>query len=211
MSSKQISQAEFARMLGVKRQAINKAIREKRLVLHGKGHKSFIKLDDPATKAYIANGSGNRFRQKSVAPKASPKKTVTEAGKSKKGEPISKSQESNDELFKINEENYLIDQKTRQEKLKALQLSNAIMRGEYVRRDLIEEYVDTLFQIDNSQFKTLGLKTSSDIGAVFGVDDDNKIRHTCDIIENEVYKILKQIKREQIKFLKKLEANANAA
>lgn len=209
MSTNRINQTDIANKLGITRQAINKAIKEGRLKKHGIGRAAYIDLECPLTKAYMKHGTEQRHGGHTGKHKAS---KVKPQGKPKEPLPPPPDKKTPPDLPDNNESVNAFKDKQEIERLKKIQeiekieLHNRRVRGELVERDIIQAFIHAMHEIDNGQWKTLGQKISSDIGAVFENDDDDKIRKAADVVEREVMAILKQIKREQNKFLKSIDA-----
>lgn len=204
-----MNQTDFAKKIGVTRQAINKAIRTGMLIKHGEGRAAYIDLGCPVTKAYMKASADHRAgvqQPKPKAPKPKPR------GKTEPPPPSPDQKESPPAAAtNMPSVNAFLD-KQEAERLKKLQeiekltLQNRARRNELIERDAVQEFIQGMHEIDNGQWKTLGLKISSDVAAAFGIDDDQEVRKACDVIDREVLAVLKQIKREQNKFLKSIGA-----
>jgi hypothetical protein len=204
-----MSQTNFAKKLGIKRQAVNFAITKGRIVKHGSGRQAYIDLDCPLTKEYMNSSSGNRYRGKIASATHDPAKPQGKPDASappKKEKEIAPASPENVASVKAYHDKQEIERRKKIQETKKIELHNAKTRGELVDREVIQAYVHETHEIDNGQWKTLGLKISTDIAAVFGIDDDELIRRACDVVDKEVYNILKQVKRMQNAFLKKIGA-----
>ena len=197
-----INQTDFANKLGIKRQAINGAIKAGKLVKHGKGRAAYIDLNCPLTIVYMKSPANQRHVGKTTKPPAPPVPLAS----GKKGKEIPPDLPDNNEAVEAFIANQAIKDLKLQEDYEKVKLNNRKTRGELVERTLVQAFAHREHEIDNSQWKPLGLKVSSDVAAAFGIDDDEKVRKACGIIDREVLAILKQIKREQNKFLKQIGA-----
>jgi hypothetical protein len=207
MSTERVSQTELASRLQVSRQAINKAIREGKLIKHGSGRSAYIDMKCPLTKAYIKNGTDSRFRPGKAKKKPAPRKPGT---KPKAPEPTAEQEKSSgpsdeyQESLSFMKEKVSTDRRKKEQEIEKLTLHNRERRGELIEREVVQMFINKLYEIDNGQWKTLGLKIASDVAAEFGTDDDVVIRKACDVIDREVLRVLKQIKHEQKEFLRKI-------
>ena len=209
-----VSQSRLAGIKGKSRQAIGKAVSEGKLILHGKGRAARIDLEHPLTIAYLAapsnpgkatvptpSGAQRKPAKKKAAPPApAPPPTVPTA------ENVPPASPENIRAAEAYMDKQEIERLNKLQATKKLELHNATTRGDLIERETVQSFIHLLHEIDNSQLKTLGFKVSSDIAAVFGSDDAAKVKETCGLIDAGVMQILKQIKREANKFLKKMGA-----
>ena len=211
-----MSQADFARYVKVKPQAITKAINAdpQRLIRHGKGRAGYIDLECPLTIAYMKSDSVNRHRPNRNKP---PGKPPIKSSQKKVTEQAPPSPESIASVKAFNDKQEIERLKKLQE-TKKIEIHNAKERGKLIDREIVRAFVHGMHEIDNGQWKTLGLKVSTDIAAELGIEDEEKIRVICDLVDKAAYTILKQVQRAENKFLKKLGAeklpakmNQNAA
>lgn len=203
MPPKRLNQTNYANKLEVSRQSINAAIRTGKLVLHGTGRAAYIDLNCPLTKSYTKSRAVQRHTGKDTKDHGIP---MPPSPKEKEIEYAPPSPESIEQAKAYHDKQEIERLKKLQETQK-LELHNAKARGELIERETIQAFINAMHEIDNGQWKTLGLKISTDIAAVFGIDKDELIRRACDVVDREVYNILKQVKREQNRFLKKIGAS----
>ena len=206
MSTKRLNQTDFAKRLGVERQAVNNAVRKGQLIKHGQGRAAYIDMSCPMTVAYIKNASANRHRGKAGGKARTPRATPAPPPPQKKEPeeaPPSPEAQASAEAFMDKQE---IERLKKLEEIENLKIKNAKARGELVERETIQLFIDSMYIIDNGQWRTLGLRVSSDVAALLGIDDDDKIRNMADVIDKAAFNTLKQIKREMNKFLKKIGA-----
>jgi hypothetical protein len=211
-------------------------VKDGKIKLHGQCRAARIDLECPLTKAYLKAPSNpgkatgatpKQVKQKPTrkkdarpqpkqsatqkkdiesTPEASPQEpSITPAHPLPQGEPLDEPVSNAEQV-----EGYLSDQALKRLKLEEehekLKLKNRATRGELIERELVQLYAHKEDEIDNGQWKTLGLKISSDVAAMLGIDDDALVRKVCDLIDKEVLSVLKLVKRERNKFLKKIGA-----
>lgn len=223
MSTRHLNQTKFAEELGVSRQAVNKAIRGGLLVKHGSGRGAYIDMDCPLTRAYKKSGSSNRHRSKSTKPHSKPKAKSSKKHKKKstskldgvdksaepstgKPEETSPEPSGNEEAVDAYASKQEVERIKKLKEIDKLDLHNKTTRGQLIPRELVQLFINSMYEIDNGQWRTLGLKIAADIAAALGIDDDEMIRKIADLVDKEALSILKQIKREQKKFLKSIGA-----
>ena len=203
------SQTEFAKKLKVSRQAVNKAIKAGTIILHGTGRAAYIDMECPKTQAYIKNASSNRHRGKGAGSTRAPGKPRTKststAPQNKAQDPAPTSPEAEASVEAFNDKQNITNRKL-MEQIEKLELENRETRKELFARKLAQAFMDQLYAIHNGQLKTHGLRASSDVAAIFGIEDDALIRKACDKIDKDMLDVLKQIKREMNTFLKKIGA-----
>jgi len=211
---KLVNQSELARKKGVTRQAVKKAISEGRLPVEGSGRAARIDLNHPLTLAWLRTPStpgkalgpplsrpqGKPAEKKKAEPSPKPKDKEPPEENGRRGLP------SNEEDLQEFLQFTSLKNEKLQEELNKVRLDNQKKRGELIERTLVQKFIHGIHEIDNGQWKTLGLKISSDVAAVLGIDEDEKVRSICDLIDKEVMGVLNLIKREQNSFLIKLGA-----
>jgi len=196
------SQTKFANKLGIKRQAVHNAIKKGLLVKHGTGRAAYIDMACPMTQAYIKNASVNRHRGKTTKPQGKP---MAVAPKKKAQDPAPPSPEAQASAEAYNDKQ-LIERRKLMEQIEKLELENRETRKELIARKPVQAFINKLYAVHNGQLKTHGLRASSDVAAIFGIEDDALIRKACDKIDKDMLSVLKQIKREMNAFLKKIGA-----
>ena len=209
MSENRISQADFARKLKVKPQAITNAINKGKLIKHSKARAAYIDMECPVTVAYIKNASVNRHRGKAgeqartpLQPRATPASTSPQKKEPEYAPPSPEAQAS----LGAFQDRQSIERLKLMEQIEKLELGNREARKELIARKLLQSFMDKLYAIHNGQLKTHGLRASSDVAAIFGIEDDELIRKACDKIDKDMLSVLKQIKLEMNKFMKKIGA-----
>lgn len=209
MSTKRLNQTDFANKLGIKRQAVNNAVRKGQLIKHGQGRAAYVDMACPMTVAYIKNASVNRYRGNAGGDTRTPGKPQSIPGstpppkKEPEQAPPSPEAQASLEAF---EDKQSMERRKLIEQIEKLELDNRESRKELFARKLLQSFMDKLYALHNGQLKTHGLRASSDIAAIFGIEDDALIRKACDKIDKDMLAVLKQIKREMNKFLKKVGA-----
>jgi hypothetical protein len=207
-----VNQTEFARLAGVSKPAITKAVRLGRVV---KVDKLGIDTEHPTNDQYLK--SQNVARQKSRRDKKAPKRP-------KKLPPASNKAISIEELenFAVGDQieisesydlngNQMIDRATAErlkiiEQARAMQIKREQMRGELVDRKTVSRIMNMLYKIDTGELKPLGDTLAPEIAAICGVDDDEIKHQINERIEKEIYKTLEHIKRRINDGLKMIKA-----
>ena len=198
MAENFISQVALARKLEITKQAISKALRNGILIKHKVGKVNKVDLNCPKTKAYIKSSTSARHIKQSPKPQSKPK-SPPPGKKAIKQAPPSPESIANAEAYHDKQE---IERLNKLQATRKLELHNAKERGELIKREIVQRFEHRKHEIDNGQWRKLGMKISSDVAAVFGIEDEKLVRKACDVIDREVNLILKQIKREQNKYLK---------
>jgi len=201
-ASSRLNQTNFANKLKVSRQAVNKAIKGGLIILHGTGRAAYIDMACPMTKAYIKNASVNRHRGKSTKPRSKPAPAST---KKKAPEPVPDSPEAIASVEAFTDKQ-TVERRKLMEQIEKLELENRETRKELIGRKFVQRFMDQLYAVHNGQLKTHGLRASSDVAAIFGVEDAALIRKASDKIDKDMLSVLKQIKREMNAFMKKIGA-----
>ena len=209
-----INQTDLGRKKGVSRQGIKNAANDGKIIIHGTGRAARIDLECPLTIAYLraptTPGKATVPAPPTAKPKTIKKKTAPIApapdppvSEEKNIPPDLPANADKVEAF-LNKE--AVKEKKTQEELEKLKLANQKTRGELIERDTVQDFINGMHEIDNGQWKTLGLKISSKVAAELKIDDDEIVRKVCGVIDAEVLSVLKQIKRDQNRFLKKIGA-----
>lgn len=199
---KLVKQSEFARQLGVTRQAIYDAKKKGLLNIEKKGNKVYVDIEGYKTIAYINNNNSQRssFLQKKQI------KINNEDVKNKSPEEIAK-------LLKESDIMQLIYQKARaeakQEEVIKKKLENAYKRGELIDREKVYEYVmffldkiirgmeliSNIFLSDIGNSITAAGKVTPKIRQRW---NDTVVKHIHNA-KNQTIKNIKKIQKEQAK------------
>lgn len=190
----------------VNRQAVRNAVSRGLLILHGEGRAARIDLQCPMTVAYLNGAQVSPGKKKAARPK--PKPPASNADKASPPPEPSPPPPPPDADAKLDAfmDKTEVELHIKAENLVKLKLDNKKKRNELIDRDKVAVFVNSMHEIDNGLWKTMGMNIASDVAAVFDSDDDELVRATCAVIEKKVFDILKQVKREQNKFLKKIGA-----
>jgi len=92
------------------------------------------------------------------------------------------------------------------EGLKQIRVKTQRDKQELISRKMVRVIFGKLYEIDTNQFLTLKNKVVPDIASIMGCVDASKMLEAEKRIDEELYKILKHIKIEIDKFLKKIGA-----
>jgi len=168
-----ITCAEFARLCGVSRAAIQKAVENGRLDVKKKGGKWKVKPSGLKSTAY--------FQQQFAKQNDIGATAVNEVDFDKLDIRL---------LSKAD-----IDKYGALEKAKKTRDERRAKRQELIERKLVQTVFGKLYSIDKNEFLTLGDKLAPDIATLAGVNDPAVILQINERIEEECYKILAHIKR----------------
>jgi hypothetical protein len=165
---------------------------EGKVKLHGTGRAARIDLQDPLTVAYLKAESKSGKPPAPAPPKVKPKATAKApaSGVPKPPAPVAEEKNippekpSNEDEVEAYAGSQALKQLKIREELEKLRLKNRESRGELIKRETVQ----------------------ADVAAVLGIDEDALVRKVCDVVDREVLAVLKQVKREQNKFLKKIGA-----
>jgi hypothetical protein len=204
-----VNQSEFARLVGVSKAAISKAIKGGRVI---KDPSHGIDIDHPANVDYRNSQHDSRTRRKDSARK--PKKPKKAKPKPKKLPPASDKampveeveyyrepeHEALLETYDLNG-NAFIDRATADrlkviEQARTLEIKRLKERGKLVDREHVSRIFNMLYKIDTGELRPLGDKLAPEVAAICGISGDSEIeRKISSYIEDEIYKTLEHIKR----------------
>jgi len=170
-----ITQSEFARRAGMSRQAVSNAI--KRGTIKKSGLK--IDIDDPMNRLYLAESRAGRTQ------KHTPHAQLTDKKLPIPGE---------DDLTV--QDQLTLNQMKTIEDIRQKRVKTDKDRGVLIPRETVKKLFSRLYQIDVNQWRTLGMNVAPEVAAVIGSDKSGDILKINEIIEDEVFKILKQVKKE---------------
>lgn len=209
-----VTQSRLAVIKGKSRQAVGKAVGDGKVVLHGQGRAARIDLKCPLTIAYLAAPSNpgkataptpgkvkpKPGSKKAAPPAPAPPATVADADNIPPDSP------TNIRAVEAHMDKQEIERLNKLQATKKLELGNAKTRGDLIERETVQSFIHQMHEIDNGQWKTLGFSISSDIAAVFESDDSAKVKEVCGVVDKAVLLVLKQIKRDANRFLRKIGA-----
>ena len=235
-----LSQKQFASECGVSPVAINKAIKEGRVIATDKTNptgKITGKLIDTEHRVNIEYYNCQLARGKSGKPKASKpiKKKVVKPTPAKSEDESTpdpdeieaadlSSAEPDDtepepipqELIDLIESGQLdintiarmqkvdIDKIKSYHQIQKLKVDTAKARDELINKKLIRSVFSKLYEIDMSQFLTLKDKLIPDLSGIAGVNEEATKLQMGERMDEELWKVLKNVKREMNKFLMKI-------
>lgn len=176
-----ITRIEFARRIGITRQAIDKAIKNDKLRLVGEGRSAKIDIHDQLSHKYMNDNSSSR----QVA------KQYKQTGE------IS---ENEDQKDGPNKDEFGESSKLRDEKLKLqtrkLQMEMAESMGDLVARKKVEEVFGKISSSIIAYIFPLSDRIGHTVAGVYESTDQDKINETKLIIDKEVSRALEAVKKE---------------
>jgi len=205
-----VSRSKVAKRAGVTRQAVGAAVVAGNLRLVGEGRTAKIDLHDKLTQEYILDQNAQRKPSDQGKIQADEIKTAgSSQGKREALPPQGPStlpdlQTATDEQMRALTR-HDIDRYILLEKLTAQQLKNKQDRNLLISRKIVREAFGKLYQVDNTQLKTLSTRLSPEIASVTKVDAPETILKIEELIENEVFRTLKHIKLILNKTYKQME------
>ena len=193
------TKTDFYKLAKVTRQTIYNAIKTEKVVV-GKSGK--IDINNKTNKEYLET------RGISVKPKI--KKTKPNVKKKKKvnSKPKNKKTEETDKQKTVEQKNLNDCSRNDLDKLKIAadirqkQVKTEKDREMLIPKVLIQKVFSKLYMIDVNQWRTLGPGLAPEIASIVGIDDNEIILKISDKIDEDAFKILKQVKRLFNDFLK---------
>ncbi len=197
-----ITKSKFAKRAGVSRAAITKACQAGALVVRPDGK---LDIDNPVNKDYIIRNKNKAKKSKdkpSQNAESSPPKAETENA-------ILPFRDVNFEDLSCHLENLTQSSIIKLKDIahvRQLQVRTKKERQELISRRLISKVFAKLYMIDVNEWRTLGANLAPEIAAVAAIDDNEIIIKVGEIIEKEVFIVLRHVKRIVNDFLKTIEA-----
>ena len=197
-----VSQAEFARMAGVKPPSISGAITAGRVVRERDGSINPTRKENAAylTTSKRQRRQAHRPPGGKTAPKPAQRSSTSPARRKARGKKLAEVPEGGGPL-EIDGETYgmaelrkIVAQADKEEQ------QNAIRRGELVERTDVHRIFARMYQVHTSQLKTLADKLGPDIAAAFKLTDSDTPR-VQELMGLEVRRSLAQIKKEMNEYL----------
>lgn len=193
------TRSNVAKRAGVSRAAVGAAVEAGNLRLVGEGRTAKIDLHDNLTKDYILSQNSQR--------KPKPQETIQadeiqtsgssvgkrEALPPQGPQPLPDLQTASDEQMRALSRPD-IDRYILLEKLAAQQLKNRQDRFLLIERSIVRQAFGKLYQVDNTQLKTLPTRLSPEIASITKVDDPSMILKIEEIIEKEMFRTMSHIK-----------------
>jgi len=180
-----ITRVELSKKVGVSRQAISKAIKNKRLRLLGEGRSAKIDLHDHLTVNYMKDNSSNRQVGKEIR-----------RGSGKLKEEVKKeSDENNQNTDLAGESVQLRDEKIRLQ-TKKLQIEMAEKLGQLISRKEVEVAFSKLSGSIVNYIFPLGDRISPLMAGVFKTTDQDMIHKSKVLLDQEIGRALEAIKKD---------------
>jgi hypothetical protein len=220
-----LNQSEFAKLVGVSRAAISKAVKRGLVV---KDPSQGIDVDHPANIEYRNSQHDSRTRRKDSErkpkkPKRSeikPEKVENLPPASVKAIPDEISEQMSPgqqmemyENINLNGPDHLIT-KLDADRLKTIetarekQIKRLEARGKLIDRDFVASIFNTIYKIDTGELRPLGDKLAPELAAICDVDDNETIQRMNEHVEKTIYKSLEHIRRRINNALEEIKAEA---
>jgi hypothetical protein len=205
---KLVTRAEMARLCGVSKPGIAKAIKLGVVNLIGDGRSARIDITDPVNVDYINREEHNCGGKNDVrsTPGTKSDNPLPPPPSSSPDRPVINS------LDDINETNLFLLTKSDIDKLKAYEqalsarLKREESRGKLISRTLVRSIFHKLYTVDNNELKSMEDKLTPSICGLFGEHDDSENAVAVrKLLNNEITKALRHIKRILNDHLKKIE------
>ena len=197
------TKTNFAKRAGISRQAVYKLLNEGKLTVGSTG-----KLDvmNKTNLEYLSSKKGGL-----IPNSKKPKKQAIKEGKADRKTTNQPTKDNNDGIVELQGDLNTISHASANklktiESIRKIQIANDAARLELVSRESVKKVFSKLYQIDINQLRTLGPNLSPDIAALIGTDDNEIMLKISDLVDKEVFVILKQIKRLLNDFLKDIKS-----
>ena len=210
-----LTQCAYAKKIGCSRQWINQAVKTGLIPTKKIKNKLMINPVDPAVKEFEINLKAvKEDNQKSAKIKLPVE--VKEKKKNKKKDSSEEEEKLPDYLKDLVDSNQLtatmalmlpkawMEKLQIYERMKHIRITTEKAKHELIPRKLIKVIFGKLHEIDENEFKQLKNKIVPDVASIMGCSDSTKMLEAEKRIDEEVYKILKHIKIEIDRFLKKI-------
>ncbi len=197
--TKPINLSKFAEICGVSKPAISRAKRERRIVVNEQGG---IDLAHPVNQAFQMRAKEHTGRRlgKSNKPKIEAKPepvidNVTE--RPKKLQSV--------DIYSINGTDALHIERV--EKIRKLQITNAATRKELIDRKIFIKFIQKLYAVDTNELTVLCNRVSSSVAAIFDSEDPGHILQVEELLLDDMYSTLENIKNIMNKWLEELKSD----
>jgi hypothetical protein len=216
----EITQANFAKFVGVSKAAISKAIKRGMLELN---ENRKIDLENRKTKIYVqSRADKNSAAQKKAETDAKVGQAVAieKLKNSRKDElrdqenaeslgnyaggsvPGAEQTRTKDLRFM---EKLELDEEEKRLKIQKLEISNAKDRADLIDRNFVERFVSVLYSIDVNEFMQFSAKLTPRIcQGIFKCDDPEKMMAVNKLLDDEGWKTLQHIQRRVNDFLEEM-------
>ncbi len=207
-----LSQNQLAKLTGVSKQGISKAVSQGRVVRISLG----IDPTHPTNRHFIE-------RLEMVRGTAEPEPTKTRKTNQRKrsgrarGSKTTKTQTikpktANGETTMIGGYSKTqIDIQKSVAQIQEIQLKVDERRRKLISRELVDRFFGKLYLVDSNEWKTLPDRLAPEMAAIFENDDPEKILEVSKRIDKEVYRTLSHVKRMMDDFLKTMQIEGSNA
>ena len=183
MKKKLITKTEFAKKMGVTKQAIDDLLRKEKI----ESDRGKINLNNVLVKEWVARHKDRKNSDAYSKPSKGPRD-------SHKAELVDQFKKTNLEKIKIIEQT------------KKLQMENEVQRGELISKKSVQAVFDKLAAIESNELLNFGNKITPRIISTLGLKPNAKTAKVNKLIETEMYKTINHIKKIMADFLVKIQA-----
>ncbi len=207
MGEKFVNATELAQILGVSRQAVFYAAERGTLVR--RPDKRFS-LQNAVNRDYI---EAARSRKRAKADQKKMDLQVTQAQAEQKSKSIEQQTNvSSGDVISLNNNQINKAEAERRktiEQVEELKIKNWRARHQLLERNLVEKVFYQLYQIDVNRLRTLPARLSSPISAAAKIDDPAIVVRIEEIVNDEIFKVLGEVKRVFDNFLSSVRNSNN--
>ena len=208
-----ISQVGFAKLCGVKPQAISKAKAAGKLDLIPKGKRELVNLSGEKTQEYLKDNNYQRGdRNEFIFVPGTKKDSGDDMSGTGESRGSGSFNENNFKASDFEDPNFDISKASTGDVGKYQKLQQALKnaqerkknRGELVERSLIKKAFGILYAIEQNQLKPIADKAPSEIAGIYGDDGNDKKIKVTQLLHSDIMDVLTHISIEFEKFIKSL-------
>lgn len=200
-----LSQGQIAKLIGISKQAVSKAVAQGRLIRTKMG----IDLDHPTNRHFLDRVENQAEPEQEISKKPKRKKTNGN-GRAKKTNGSTTEKPEKDQRWDGGKNTVggynktQIDIQKSAAQIQELQLRIDERRKKLIKREYVDRFFSQLYLVDSNEWKTLSDRLSPEIAGIFEIDDPEKILQVSKAIEKEVYRTLTHVKRLVDDFLERM-------
>lgn len=193
----------FAKRAKVSRQAIYNLLRDGKLVANNSGK---LDVNNKTNKDYLSS----KNEGKSPGNKTNKNKSIKESKVKNEQEKETNKTTPKDLDYSPDDLNTLshtsVNKLKTIEQIRKIQVDTDEKRQVLIPRKEVQKLFSKLYMVDVNQWRTMGPSLSPEIASIIGTDDNEIMLEISNLIDKEVFIILKQIKRIINDFLKEQKA-----